>query len=490
MAVAVAVTRTVPAAAGSQARVASPALRALLFVAVAAAYALVGARLVAGLDVTAPDAVARLARAYLAWHGNPARLATIGFGAPPLPALALLPLAAFRPLATSLVALPVYGGLCGAVTVLALDRALARCGLRGGRRALLVALVALNPVVAFQFTMGTPAALELALLAVALRGLAGWATSADPRGLLGAGAAFAGLVLCRYELLAWAALAGILVAVALVARGAPRDEAEGSATAFGAPAVAALAGWTLLAAAIVDDPLRWVRDGWDAGPGAGLSGGDALGHALELAVLVAPVALLALPALLAFLDTIGLGLAALVAGGTAVAALHAYAADATGPLRLDTGALLLVVAVAGAAWAYRGAGARRAVVWALAVVLLAAGAAASWRALERYPYVAGERAWARALRTGEDQGTTTAARSVGRAVPPGARVLADRESVAAAILLSHHPRAFVTGGHADYVLAARGDATDRAHPGLADGRAAGLVVVAAAGPYVLARVLG
>jgi hypothetical protein len=38
-------------------------------------------------------------------------------------------------------------------------------------------------------------------------------------------------------------------------------------------------------------------------------------------------------------------------------------------------------------------------------------------------------------------------------------------------------------------VAARGDAVDRAHPGLADGRAEGLYVVEAAGPYVLARVL-
>src|SRR5205814_9278886 len=123
----------------------------------------------------------------------------------------------FSALATSLAALPVYGGLCGAVTVLALDRALARCGLRAGRRAVLVALVALNPVVAFQFTMGTPAALELALLALALRGLIAWAAYADPRGLLGAGAAFAGLALCRYEALAGVAIAGALVAVALSA---------------------------------------------------------------------------------------------------------------------------------------------------------------------------------------------------------------------------------------------------------------------------------
>jgi hypothetical protein len=254
-----------------------------------------------------------------------------------------------------------------------------------------------------------------------------------------------------------------------------------------------LAGWTLLAAAIIDAPLRWVADAWDAGAGAGLSSAGALGHAVEAAVLVAPLAVLAVAALVvafsARRDVVALGLAALVVAATGIAALHAYAADATGPLHLDLGALLLLVALAGAGWAYREAGPWRTALWALAAVLLAAGLAGSWRALEHYPYVAGERAWARALRTGSDQGTTAAARAVGRSVPPGARVLADVQSTAAPILLSRRPGAFVDRGPADYVLAARGDAIDRAHPGLADGRARDLVVVAAAGPYVLARVL-
>src|SRR5439155_357071 len=146
----------------------------------------------------------------------------LGFGAPPLSGLALVPLAVLQALATSLAALPIFGGVCGAVAVVALDRTLARCGLRALRRVPLVAAFALNPLVAFQFTTGTPAALELALLAVALRGLVGWANHADPRALLGAGAAFAAAVLTRYELAAWALVAGLLVAAALAARGAPR----------------------------------------------------------------------------------------------------------------------------------------------------------------------------------------------------------------------------------------------------------------------------
>src|SRR5439155_7387657 len=136
--------------------------------------------------------------------------------------------------------------------------------------------------------------------------------------------------------------------------------------------------------------------------------------------------------------------------------------------------------------------------------LLAVGAGLSWRGLEHYAYAGPERVWAHALRTGDDQGTTTAARRIAGAIPAGARVLADEDGTAAPILLSRRPAAFVThagagddawraalaqpAGRVQYLLAARGDAVDRAHPGLADNGVAGLEVIAAAGPYVLVRV--
>src|SRR5205085_10214078 len=126
-------------------------VRAGVFVAVATAYALLGAHLVVGLDAVSPGAVQRLARADLVWHGATPKLAALGFAVPPLGSLALVPFAAVQGLAHSLWALPVYGGLCGGVTVLALDRALARCGLTVALRAPLVAAFALNPLIAFQF---------------------------------------------------------------------------------------------------------------------------------------------------------------------------------------------------------------------------------------------------------------------------------------------------------------------------------------------------
>jgi hypothetical protein len=504
--------RTLPSAPARQVAPAALAIRAGVFLCVAAAYALVGTHLVIGLDATSSSAVDRLARAYLVWHGATPKLAAVGFGVPPLGALALVPFAAPGGLATSLAALPIFGGVCGAVTIVALDRTLARCGLTVPRRAPLVTAFAVNPLVAFQFTAGTSAALELALLAVALRGLVGWGAGADPRALLGAGVGFAGLVLTRYEFAAWALIAGLLVVESLTVNEAERAEVEGSATAFWAPAVAAVAVWTLLGAVIVDSAFGWARDAWDAEPNAGLSAADAAHKAGELALQVYPLAFLTIGALLglraARRDAVAGGLAALVALGALVAAVHAFAADAAGPVALETGPAVLLAALAGAGWAHRDAGPRRTAFWWATLALLVVGAGAAWRALDRYPYQAGERQWARALRTGDDQGTTTEARAIAvfvrRAAPGRGRVLADEDGASAAILLSERPQAFLTragagkrwqaalrapAGRVDYLLATRGDAVDRGRPGLVDGRDRGALVIAAAGPYVLARVL-
>ena len=93
-----------------------------------------------------------------------------------------------------------------------------------------------------------------------------------------------------------------------------------------------------------------------------------------------------------------------------------------------------------------------------------------------------------------------------RAAPGHARVLADEDGTGAAILLSRVPKAYLTrsgagakrwnaalhepAGRVDYLLAARGDAVDRGRPGMLDGRDRSALVVATAGPYVLARVVG
>ena len=138
----------------------------------------------------------------------------------------------------------------------------------------------------------------------------------------------------------------------------------------------------------------------------------------------------------------------------------------------------------------------------MTVALVVVGDAASWRAMTRYPVQQGERAWTRALRTGDDQGGAAAERVIARALPARARVAADDATAVAVAALSPHPGALLTpaglGGterwrralaRAPYVLARRGDLADRSIPGLARALGPGYATVASAGPYVLARLV-
>jgi hypothetical protein len=202
-------------------------------------------------------------------------------------------------------------------------------------------------------------------------------------------------------------VAGVIVAVALAARGARRPETEGSTVAYGALGAAALAVWLLLAALTVDDPLAPITEAWGAGAGE-LGVGAALDRTLELVVATAPVALAAIPALLwvhvARRDAIALGLATLLTVAILVALAHALAADRDGPLVLRAGLPLALAGLVGAAWCWRGAGAQRPVVYAVTLALLAVGDVATWRAMTHYPVQDGERAWIQAVRTGHEQG--------------------------------------------------------------------------------------
>src|SRR3954451_20007388 len=70
-------------------------------------YGLIGYKVTIDQHVVVFDALDRLTRAFLVWHNDPPKLAAVGFLFPPLTTMAFLPFAAIKPIATSLVALPV-----------------------------------------------------------------------------------------------------------------------------------------------------------------------------------------------------------------------------------------------------------------------------------------------------------------------------------------------------------------------------------------------
>jgi hypothetical protein len=494
---AIAAPRTVPAAREAAARVGSAWISVALALAVAGLYVAIGEWATASRHVISLDALATLGRADLVWHGEPAKLAAVGFGAPPLPVLALLPVSL---VSGGLDALPVTSALLAGVAVALLDRTLGRIGMGLPLRAPVLVALLLDPLLAFHAGAGTGAPLELALLAAALYGLVGWAVDASPRGLLLAGTGFGLLVLVRFEFAAWWLVGGLVVALALAARGARREEVDGTALAFGAPGAAAIAVYLLLTALTVGDPFAPLEDAWKAGGVADLGAGEALERLTEMLTGTAMLALVAVPALAwsyaTRRDVVALGLGGLLVAAALTALAHALAADRPGPLALRAGLPILLAAVVGAAWCWRGAGAHRPVIYATTLALLLAGDFASWRAMRHHPVQDGERAWTQAVRTGDDQDGASAERAMATALP--SQVVADEGAVAAVIALAGAERFVTRAGRGDdawrvalprarWVLATPGDAVDRALPGLFDGTAPGRLVVRSSGHYVLAR---
>lgn len=502
------------------------------FVVLAVAYALFGLWIAIDQHVVVPDALDRLARAFMVWHDDPRKLAAIGFRLPPLTTFALLPLAAIRPLATSLVALPITTALAAAFAIVMLDRTLARCEMAFVARAPLLIAFAVNPLWVFYAGNGTGEVISLACLALVLYALVSWYATTEPRYLMAAGLGVSLLVLTRYAFFVWAAALALLIGTALLRRRAPPLEIEGSVVAFAAPVVYALALWTLLNALVVDDPFGWIGSATSGADPTGVAAtanlglGEVAHRLLELSVAVFPLAWLAVPLLVvAFVsqrNDMALWLASLTVGGIALTGAHAYLTDEAGLLALRDALPMTLTAFVGAAWAHRSFAHRRGVIWAATLVVLVAGVFTAWRGMQRYPHQSLEQAFVAAVRTGDSQegrpsrGGFTAgtgperlmASYVEDSIRGDDAILTDEARTSGVILLSGRPRRFSTRvargdaawretlerpyGRVRYLLLAveprSDDLVRRAYPELAAGGRPGFEVVLRTSRYVLARV--
>lgn len=387
----------------------------LVFVVAFVAYFAIGYWFTVDLHVIVFDALDRLARALLVWYNDPPKLAAIGFLFPPLTTAMYLPLAVVKPLATSLVALPLASAFWAAVALVFLDRTLARCDVPLALRVPLLIGFGLNPLWVFYAGNGMSEALYLAVLAVVLYTFVSWYATTEPRYLIGAGFGLAFLVLTRYAFIVWAVLLAVLIGVALVRRHASRIEVEGSVVAFAAPVVYALALWVLFNALIVGDPVGWLTSS-DSSHAVNAAGAAASGHLsfnqvsqrlLELNLGVFPLAFLAVPALvLTFLaqrNDMALWLASFIVLGIVIIGVHAFAAQDESFLTLRDSLPMYMASFVGAVWLYRSFEGLRPVVWAVTLALLVVNLVTSWHAMQSYPYQSLEQAFVRGVRTGQSQ---------------------------------------------------------------------------------------
>lgn len=211
-----------------------------------AVYALVGLYVTIGLDLVVGDAESRLAHAYFVWWNEPAKLAAVGFVWPPVQTLVFLPLAAVKPLATSLAALPLTSAAFAAATLVVLDRTLALAQIDRAARWALVAAFGLNPLFAFYAVNGMGEAVYLFFLCAGVAVFLRWSLVPRWSHLPLAGVALALAALSRYETALWLVLVMAAVAALLVRRRESVDRIEAQLLVLVVPAVYGLLLWCFL----------------------------------------------------------------------------------------------------------------------------------------------------------------------------------------------------------------------------------------------------
>jgi hypothetical protein len=503
-----------------------------LFAIAAGVYFWVGYRTVVQDSVVVFDALDRLTRAYMVWHNEPPKLAAIGFVFPPLTTMVFLPFSVVKPLATSLVALPLTSAIFGGTMIVAMNRLFARCSMPGPQRWLVLAFFAFNPLLVFYAGNGMSEMAYLAILTFALYCFASWVLTTQPRYLVAAAMAFSLLVLLRYSFGIWAIFIAALLAVGLGRRGAESDETEGTLITFLAPLVYALGVWILFNWLIVGDPLRWLSSSGAFAvnaPQADMAGGVDLSEVLlrsgQLALGVFALGIVVVPALvmtaIAKRDEMSWWLAILAIVGIAVIGLGALLEQDLDAFAMRNALPVLIVCVAGVAWLYRILPGMRTLIFVGALAGLALTAIGSWIAMRHYPYQSQEQAFARAISTGADQSGSNSiggfrvgassekqmAAYLNANVEGRSAILTDNAQTFGVIMLSGRPEAFYDRvdkgddtfrdvvarphGRVKYLLLAKqvaGDLIRRRYPTAARRVAAGFTVALDTERYLLVEV--
>jgi hypothetical protein len=429
-----------------------------LFAVAFAAYAAIGLVAALGFHVVVGDAESRLAHAYMVWWNDPPKLSAIGFVWPPLQTVVLLPLAAIKPLATSLAALPLTSAAFGAALVVLLDRSVRLAPIGRFPRWAIVASVAANPIVVYYAANGMAEIVYLTFLTAALYFFVRWAD----RGLWTDAAlsalAFGVGALLRYEVALWlvVALAGLVVVARR--RGGPL-ELESTGLALLAPCVYAIALWSYLNWQILGSPLGFFTEQFPTKPAVAAPTGF-LGlaeQAIGLNAVVFPAALCIAAVALGrgVLRRDGL---ALVLGGfsllgllTTLGLLAHTEEPALLELRYNIRAIPVAVVVAGWLLAHTRPKHRRAAALATAAVFAASIPASAWT-MAQYSFTIGERPFLTAFATVSRQDGKTGvsvadqremAHAVTRLAPAQGSVLTDDAATFGVILVDGHPERYL-----------------------------------------------
>lgn len=378
-------------------------------------YGVVGYFLLTDARIVNFDALQRLNEAYMVWWNSPPKLAAIPLDVAPMGSIAFMPLTLIKPLATSLVAIPVISAVAAGFLMATLNSAMRRCDFPALLRYPVLVLFGLNPMFVYYAANGDTTVLGMVLAGLALLSVITWRISTETRHLAVAGLAIGTATMFDYGYGLWAL--GLALAIMLIGteRESSGERQRSSLIVFLTPVAYALLVWTLLNLVILGDPFEWLttRVGQIQVNTTGVlqaitaTPGSAFGDLAEVVLGVAPLGFAAILFLLlaAFLsrNSLALGLFLLALVAIAVPVGRVLIADQADLMDLSTGLPLALLALAGMIWLYWSEEGWRVAVVVVMLIGLIAAIPLGWNAMQDYQYQNQAEAFTRWVDTGDSQ---------------------------------------------------------------------------------------
>ncbi len=379
----------------------------------AVVYGVIGYFMLTDARIVSFDALHRLNDAYMVWWNSPPKLAAISLASAPLGAVAFMPLTLIKPLATSLVALPVLTAIAAGLMMALINSLLRRCEIPAGFRFLMLLLFGLNPMLVYYAGNGEPVVLGMVVGALSLLSVISWKITGETRYLVGAGIAMGIAVMVDYGYALWAV--GLAISILAIASGSAQERMRAALILFLTPVVYALLVWILLNSIILSSPFGWItaQNSFIQVNTTGVLQAitatplDALGDLFKVVLGVAPLGLATL-VLLLFVgilkrDSLAFGLLILALLAAAVPLIRTLVADEAQLMTLSVGLPLALIALAGAAWVYYSEEGWRIGVAVIMLIGLVAALPLGWDAMKNYEYQDQAQAFTRWVEDRESQ---------------------------------------------------------------------------------------
>ncbi|MFN8141866.1 MAG: hypothetical protein U0R29_05975 [Solirubrobacterales bacterium] len=385
----------------------------IIFAIFAIVYGVVGYFMLTDARIVDFISLEHLNEAYMVFWNDPPRLAAIGLDAATFSSIVYMPLSLVKPVATSLVAIPVMSAIAAGMLMASLNTLMRICEINLVFRVIILILFGLNPLFVFYAGSGDPEMLGLVLLAIALSSTIAWSVTDQTRHLAGAGLAMGLAVMVDYGYILVAL--GFMVAFMVISATKKDDglKARSTLLLFLTPVTYSLLFWCLMNWVLLGNPFEWVTaqngviqvNTSGALQAVTTDVGGSLGDLFEVTLGVAPLALIAGFILIigAFLkkDATGWGLLAVGLCIAAFPVIRAVAADEADLLNLFVGLPLAVFAIAAVAWFGKdGWGVVAAVVIAVGLIV---AIPLSWNAMQDYRFQNQAEAFTRWVDTGDSQ---------------------------------------------------------------------------------------